>query len=360
MRKIIKIVTVASLRSSTARARLVAAVTEEILSRNEQTSFPISSEHQLCRRFDVSRVTVRLALSDLENRGLIYRKHGKGTFAHGRATRNHRYLGILMKSAQVAEHRPIAEMVRGAQSVMTSLRSATLLISAPPEEWRPEKASSLGGVIVVPQEVTFQDLEIIRNRNLPYYIFSESDLPGPRLLLGQRTAARKMTEQLLEQGHRRIALMTGYDPNLDMPKRLGVHDALRSAGIDPAQIPDIPVHGQEAGIFQAAQEIIRMQPRPTAVIAFDDSFGSMLSFHARRKENLQVPADISIVSFHDWSFLNFVEPALTTVRFEFFEAGRRAAEALSQSALTGQPVTDINFEPCYRPGQTIGPVPTTA
>ena len=347
-------------RSSTARSRLVAAVTEEILSRNEQSSFAISSEHQLCRRFDVSRVTVRLALSDLENRGLIFRKHGKGTFAHGRTTRTHRYLGILMKSPQTAAQRPIAEMIHGAQTVMSTLRSAILLMSAPPEEWRPEKASSMGGIIVVPQGVTPQDLEVIRNRNLPFFIFGESDLPGPRIRLGQREAARKMTEQLLEAGHRRIALMTGYDGCLDTSKRLGVHDALRSAGIDPAQVPEVVVNGDEAGIFHAAQEILRLRPRPTAVITFDDSYGSMLSFHARRAENLKVPQDLSIVSFHDWSYLSMVEPALTTARFDFFAAGQRAAEALSQAALTGEPVTDLNFEPMYRPGQTVAPASNEA
>lgn len=342
-------------RSSTARARLVAAVTEEILSRNEQSSFPISSEHQLCRRFDVSRVTVRLALSDLENRGLIYRKHGKGTFAHGRSTRIHRYLGILMKSPQKAAQWPITEMIRGAQTVMSNLRSAILLMSTPPEEWRPEKASSLGGVIVMPQDVTPKDLEVLRNRNLPFFIFAESDLPGPRILLGQREAARTMTEQLVREGHRNIALMTGYDACLDAPKRLGVHDALRSAGIDPAQMTEVAVNGDEAGIFHAAQEILRLRPRPTAAITFDDSYGAMLSFHARRTENLEVPKDLSIVSFHDWSYLNLVEPALTTARFDFFAAGQRAAEALSQAALTGEPVADLTFAPVYRPGQSVGP-----
>ena len=162
-------------------------------------------------------------------------------------------------------------MIRGAQTVMSSLRSAILLMSTPPEEWRPEKASSLGGVIVVPQNVTPKDLEIIRDRNLPYFIFAESDLPGPRILLGQREAARTMTEQLIQAGHRRIALMSGYDACLDMPKRLGIHDALRSAGIDPAQTPEVIVKGDEAGIFHAAQEVLRLRPRPTAAIAFDDS-----------------------------------------------------------------------------------------
>jgi len=348
---------VSAQRSSTARSRLVAAVTEEILGRNEQTSFPISSEHQLCRRFDVSRVTVRLALSDLENRGLIYRKHGKGTFAHGSSTRVHRYLGILMKSPQSAAQRPIADMIRGAQTVMSNLRSATLLISTAPETWRPDKASSLGGVIVVPQDVTPKDLEDLKNRNLPFLIFAESDLPGPRILLGQREAARTMTEQLLQAGHRRIALMTGYDSCLDTPKRLGIHDALRSAGIDPAQTPEVAMNGDEAGISHAAQEILRMHPRPTAVIAFDDSYGSMLSFHARRTENMEIPKDLSIVSFHDWPYLAKVDPALCTVRFDFFGAGRQAAEALNRSAQTGERPPDIAFRPTYIEGVTVGPAP---
>jgi DNA-binding LacI/PurR family transcriptional regulator len=335
----------------------VAAVTEEILGKDKQEAFPIASEHQLCRQFNVSRVTVRLALGDLENRGLIYRKHGKGTFAHGRATQVHRYLGVLMKSPLAGEHRPIAEMVRGAQVVMASLRSGILLISTPPAEWRPEKASSLGGVIVVPEEVTPKDLEVLKNRNLPYLIFSESALPGPRLMLGQREAARRVTTELLQLGHRRIALLSGYDIGMDSPKRMGVHDALREAGIPVAKVHEVSAHGQESDIFQAARDVLNLRPRPTAVLAFDDSLGSILSFQARRNEGMRVPEDLSIASFHDWPYLNYIEPALTTVRFEFFNAGRRAAEALSRAALTGETVGDINFEPSYRAGQTIGPVP---
>ena len=59
-------------------------------------------------------------------------------------------------------------------------------ISTPPEEWRPEKASSLGGVIVVPQNVTENDLEVLKNRNIPYLIFTETNLPGPRISWARR------------------------------------------------------------------------------------------------------------------------------------------------------------------------------
>ncbi|MGZ7278189.1 GntR family transcriptional regulator, partial [Streptococcus pyogenes] len=40
----------------------------------------LSSERELTQIYGVSRITVRLALQELENRGLVYKKHGKGTF----------------------------------------------------------------------------------------------------------------------------------------------------------------------------------------------------------------------------------------------------------------------------------------
>lgn len=40
----------------------------------------IPSEREICEIYDVSRTTVRQAISELEREGYIYRKHGKGTF----------------------------------------------------------------------------------------------------------------------------------------------------------------------------------------------------------------------------------------------------------------------------------------
>ena len=248
----------------------------------------------------------------------------------------------------------MAELIRGAQTIMASLRSAILLISASPDGWLPEKAASLGGIMVMPQNVTASELEVLRNRNLPYLLIGESGLPGPRVTLGQRAAARRMTEELLRLGHKRIALLSGYDAPLDNIMRAGFHEALKSAGIDPAKVPEISANGDESSISQAARSVLELNPRPTAVLATDDSLGRMVVYHGRSM-NLKVPDDISIVSFHDWPYLKYIEPTLTTVHFDFFAAGQKAAEALSNAALTGAPLQDISFEPCYLPGQTIGP-----
>jgi DNA-binding LacI/PurR family transcriptional regulator len=341
----------------TVRGRLVSTLTQEILGHPDTSAFLLESEYELCRRFQISRATVRLALADLENRGLIYRKHGKGTFAHGRSNRVHRDIGFLLKSPGAAEHRPIAEMVRGAQSAVAKLRSAIVLLSSAPESWDSDMACRLGGIIIDPQDVTEHDLQILRDRKINFLLAGDSALEGPRIDLGQRLAARTLTEQLLRLGHRRFAILCGYPPGFDAIKRRGVHEALAAAGIDPATVPEFSVDSEENSVVPMARRLLQSRPRPTAVLAFDDSLGVTLSFVASRMEDLHIPGDLSIVAFHDWPYLRYLESALTTVRFEFFQAGQAAAEALTQAALTGEPPADLIFEPAYRPGQTVGPAP---
>jgi GntR family transcriptional regulator of arabinose operon len=333
-------------RPSTARARLVAHLTQDILSRDSEETYSLASEHELCRQFDLSRVTVRLALSDLENRGLIYRRHGKGTFAHGRASRLYRNIGVLVRASS-AENRAVA----------IELGAGVMLIGVKPASWRSEMASMLSGVVIVPGDVTGEDLTSLRNRNLPFLLVGDSELTGPRILLGQQEAAYTLTEKLLRHGHRSLAILSGVDAGLDGPKRRGVSEALRAAGIDPSQVPEFIADGKDQSPFDASRKLLESVPRPTGVIAFDDSLASILSYRARRQMGLRVPEDMSIVSFHDWPFLAEMHPLLSTVRFDFFSAGRQAAAALNRASQTGEALANITFQPTYVEGETTGPAP---
>ena len=338
----------------TARSRLVTELAHEILSREESVAFPISSEHELSARFNLSRVTVRLALSDLESRGLIYRRQGKGTFAHGRSSRPTKTIAVLLKSQPNQEHWPIAEMVRGIQKALSGQRISMLTVSTSPKEWSCEMMQGLSGVIVFPFGITQEDLDDLNYRKLPFILAEEtSTLSGPKISLGQEQAAYKITEDLLSRGHRQIALLTGFEPSLDEVKRRGVHRAMSEASVDPSEVPEVSADFNKDGGLEAVISILNLQPRPTAVIAFDDGLAALLCAKARQSMNLAVPRDISITSFHDSPYLRYLEPKLTTVRFDFFGAGSAAALTLSNTALTGEKIEDVCLEPVYCAGATV-------
>jgi len=155
-------------QKSSARCRIVSILTQEILSRSDPKDFPIASEHQLCRRFGVSRVTIRLAFADLEHRRLIYRRHGKGTFAHARSSRVHPNLGVFTKSTDALKCAELVEFIRGALTVMTSFKSSVVLISTSPHDWRTEMTSTLGGVVVLQGQFTTDELDSLKNRKIPF------------------------------------------------------------------------------------------------------------------------------------------------------------------------------------------------
>jgi len=165
-----------STRKLSARRRIATILTQEILNNPDPKDFPIASEYQLCSRFAVSRVTIRLVLGDLEHRGLIYRRHGKGTFAHGCSNRAHPSLGILIKSPDALKCTPLIEFIRGAQTVMTSFGSSLVLIGTSPLDWGAEMTNTMRAVIIMQENLTTDELINLKNRNFPFIYIPNSQL----------------------------------------------------------------------------------------------------------------------------------------------------------------------------------------
>ncbi|MDC8757460.1 GntR family transcriptional regulator [Janthinobacterium fluminis] len=68
--------------------QIAAQLRDEALSGLYDPSGKLPSEAQLCARFAVSRITVRLALQQLAQQGTVERKQGKGTYVAGRQVRH--------------------------------------------------------------------------------------------------------------------------------------------------------------------------------------------------------------------------------------------------------------------------------
>src|SRR5919106_6296544 len=66
---------------------------------------PLPSEAELCERFSVSRMTVRQALQELTNDGLVERRRGQGTFVAHRPV--HRRPGVFLSFTEEMSRRGV-------------------------------------------------------------------------------------------------------------------------------------------------------------------------------------------------------------------------------------------------------------
>ena len=117
-------------------------------------------------------------------------------------------------------------------------------------------------------------------------------------------------EHLIALGHRHIAFAGLQPMRPALLRLLGVRRALESAGLPPPVVVECPPSlemGQVAG-----RQLLDASPRPTAVVAFDDTtaIGIVRAVHAA---GMRVPQDLSIIGFDDVEVAAFIEPPLTTV-----------------------------------------------
>jgi LacI family transcriptional regulator len=143
-----------------------------------------------------------------------------------------------------------------------------------------------------------------------------------------REAVRDAVAYLVGQGHRRIALVEGpYGFRSAKERRQGFEDALAEAGLNlpRSHIAD-GNYTFESGIA-AANRLLDLTPRPTAIYACNDEMAAAVIFVARER-GISVPQELSVVGFDDTPIAAHIWPPLTTVRWPIVSMGRAAAGKL--------------------------------
>ena len=142
--------------------------------------------------------------------------------------------------------------------------------------------------------------------------------------------AQQAVEHLLALGHRRIGLIGGDtdDPMRFTPplrRRDGYRDALRAAGIELDPALEVLGYFTVDGGSQAAEALLALPERPTAIFAESDemAYGALRSI---RRANLSVPADVAVIGFDDQVNAELMD--LSTVRQPVAEQALDIAERL--------------------------------
>ena len=179
---------------------------------------------------------------------------------------------------------------------------------------------------------------IINNMNKPIVIaYSTSiDPHACSVTYENEDISARLTRCLIENGHRRIAVITGLAHTAPAQKRLkGINKAFKEAGLilDSALVRN--GDWERATGYACMKDLLEQEHDnlPTAVLVMNDlmAVGAM---DAIRDANLRVPQDISVVGFDNREISDVVFPKLTTVEIDLKAIGYAAAQMVTQK-LTG-------------------------
>ena len=200
---------------------------------------------------------------------------------------------------------------------------------------------------------------LLADRGIPYILTWALDASGRHPCVGfdNRVAARRVTDYLVDIGHREIAMISGVTSGNDRARErlTGVRDTLAARGIalPPARVIEQP-YTLLAG-SEAMRVLLDLVPRPTAVICANDvlAMGAVMECRA---QGLAVPAAMSVTGFDDIEAASILTPALTTVRVPMHELGHAAARQLLArlGGEAGAPSTELAVDLIVR-GTTAPP-----
>ena len=151
--------------------------------------------------------------------------------------------------------------------------------------------------------------------------------PGFALTMDDERAARLATEHLLALGHRRIGFIAGPpDFELSQWRVDGWQATMREAGLTTDGLLGHGDFGHASGLREAARLLDGATP-PTAIIASSDQM-AIAALAVVRERGLDVPADLSLVSFDDTPIVRFTHPPLTAVVQPIADTIARAVELI--------------------------------
>ncbi|MGH7106524.1 MAG: substrate-binding domain-containing protein, partial [Acetobacteraceae bacterium] len=153
----------------------------------------------------------------------------------------------------------------------------------------------------------------------------------PCIGFDNRGAAMRMTDHLLNLGHRRFAVVAGVTLYNDRAgeRVAGIRAALAARGLTltASEILERPYSLADG---RHALRILMQRPEPpTAIICGNDvlAIGALLECLAA---GIAVPGEVSVTGFDDLELASHLRPALTTLRVPAAAIGRYAAEYLTR------------------------------
>lgn len=305
----------------------------------------------VAREAGVSTATVSRALSNPDmltkpTREAVFKAIEKTGYRVNQAARNLRKqrAGAILILVPNLGNPFFSQILAGINSVLADSEFSVLIADSSEKRQKGKLAdffmdSRVDGMISLDGDLTIDELQRFDQgaggNRIVFACEWVADANYPSVRVDNALGAQLAVRHFYNLGHRKIAHITGPENNvLTKERREGMMAERKRLGLETRA--EWIIRGDfsvESGLL-AAQKIVAMKDRPTAVFCASDevAFGlvSGLKDHA-----LRVPEDISVVGFDDIDLAKVFVPSLTTIRQDRHRIGARAAEMLLSRLSSG-------------------------
>lgn len=135
---------------------------------------------------------------------------------------------------------------------------------------------------------------------------------------------------LVEQGYTDFCFVGGRADDMISWRRLqGFRQALQEVGLELPPERVLQSQSTLADGARAMKKLLRMKPRPQAVICANNpiALGLMQALQGR---GIRVPEDMGLMTFDSYPFSMFTEPPMTVVDINMYEMGQEAGRLVLQ------------------------------
>ena len=340
-------------------------ILDAILSGDLAPDSVLPSEQKLCDKLGVSRITLRAALHELEQDGIIIKQNGRPSQVNPEALRKQqtplRRIAWVDTSPIGYTNQIYFDIFRSVseQAVLRNVKLdyISLYASAMAENFF-RRQHEYDGLIL--GEFSRELKKYIPRITHPNTICVDYPHPGiahcvkTDCYLGGQLAA----ETLLKSGHRRLACLGYAESEVDYPpfrERLrGFCDYLDRAGcpLAPERILTIVTAEDEndfAGFLKKHRSILQ---NADGLFVLMDRF-AIGAINSLPELGLRIPDDLAIIGFDGQIYSRFVSPVLTTIRQPVEEIGQKALEIVLNPSESASYPEVISIPPTVLDGGTV-------
>lgn len=188
------------------------------------------------------------------------------------------------------------------------------------------------GIIIVPCGSNPAYLEQTNKQCVPIILVDRyyENSPLPYVVTNNFHGGYMATSLLVRNGHKDIACIQGPPAAMTNRKRIaGYMSVLKENHLEDRAI----ITGNEFSIQNGYLEtklLLNNERRPTAIFALSNNIG-LGAIKAIREARLRIPEDISLISFDNYLYLDFLEPPVTRIGQMVDEMGKMAVKLLNES-----------------------------